>query len=219
MGTQDDGSDSLAVQIAPQSHWPTMRALVLVASAKKKKVSSTNGMQTTVATSGLFPRRAEIVVPKAMKDMTQAILDRDFQTFAAVTMAESNSFHSVCSDTVPRIQYMNQISFAACDLVEEINAKAGKLIAAYTFDAGPNAVIYYEEENTAAVAGAVKSFLGEVEGFKDSGIEASSAAGLDETTMSVLKEGVQRVILTSVGGDPVRVEESLIDDAGEPVHR
>lgn len=106
MGTKDDGSDSLAVEVAPASHWPTMRALILVASAKQKKVSSTSGMQTTVATSELFQRRAEIVVPKHMEEMEKAIKEKDFEAFGRVTMKESNSFHSTCSDTFPPIRYM-----------------------------------------------------------------------------------------------------------------
>lgn len=136
--------DSLAVQVAPASHWPTMRALVLVASAEKKDVSSTSGMQTTVATSDLFQRRVEEVVPKRFIAMKEAILAKDFPTFAELTMRDSNSFHAVCLDTFPPIAYLNPTSFAAIRLVGDINKKAGKSIAAYTFDAGPNAVIYFE---------------------------------------------------------------------------
>lgn len=38
-GEQEDGSDSLAYEVAPASHWPDMRACILVASAEKKDVS------------------------------------------------------------------------------------------------------------------------------------------------------------------------------------
>lgn len=69
MGGKDDGSDSVAVEVAPASHWPTMRALILVVSAEKKDVSSTSGMQITVSTSKLFPRRVEVVVPEHMTAM------------------------------------------------------------------------------------------------------------------------------------------------------
>jgi len=52
MGTDDEtGDDSYAVQVAPASHWPEMRAAILVVSDKKKSVTSTAGMQTTVKTS------------------------------------------------------------------------------------------------------------------------------------------------------------------------
>lgn len=31
-GVESDGSDSMAIQLAPKTHWPEMRALILVAS-------------------------------------------------------------------------------------------------------------------------------------------------------------------------------------------
>ena len=219
MGAKDDGSDSVAVEIAPASHWPTMRAIVLVASAAQKDVSSTSGMQTTVATSGLFPQRANVVVPKAMKDMQNAILEKDFETFADVTMAESNSFHSVCSDTKPPIFYLNSTSHAAIRIVENINKKANKVVAAYTFDAGPNAVIYFEEENKDTVAGTFQALLGGLEGWQGREFKAQETEGLDARAVQVLKDGVTRVILTSVGEGPIKTEESLISANGEPLKK
>ncbi len=41
MGQAADGSDSRAVQVVPETHWPEMRVLVAVVSDKKKTVSST----------------------------------------------------------------------------------------------------------------------------------------------------------------------------------
>ena len=87
--------------VAPREHWPEMRALILVASAEKKSVSSTAGMQTTVATSALFATRAEKVVPMAMQEMESAIKEKNFESFAEVTMKESNSFHACCSRYQP----------------------------------------------------------------------------------------------------------------------
>jgi len=106
MGSKDDGSDSVAVEVAPASHWPDIRAVIIVASAAQKKVSSTAGMQTTVATSKFFKTRAEEIVPQQMKEMEKAIQARDFETFGKITMMESNSFHAVCLDTVPSIEYL-----------------------------------------------------------------------------------------------------------------
>jgi diphosphomevalonate decarboxylase len=106
MGTKDDGSDSVAVEVAPASHWPTMRAVILVVSAEQKDVSSTSGMQITVATSKLFRERVRTVVPEHMELMEKAIKERDFEAFGKVTMADSNSFHSTCTDTVPPIRYL-----------------------------------------------------------------------------------------------------------------
>ena len=50
--------------------------------------------------------------------------------------------HAVCLDTVPPCVYMNDTSHAVAALVEAINAAEGKAVAAYTFDAGPNACIF-----------------------------------------------------------------------------
>jgi diphosphomevalonate decarboxylase len=224
-GTEADGSDSMAYEVATASHWPTMRAVILVVSAAKKGVSSTTGMQTTVATSSLFPARANETVPRRMKEMEAAIKARDFETFARVTMKDSNSFHATCLDTEPPIFYLNDVSRAAIKIVEGINAAAGKMIAAYTFDAGPNAVIYYEEEHEKEVAGLFKAMLGEKEGWEGArgGKMEANAEALKEAeneagvAVTGLKEGVSRVILTGVGEGPIKTEESLIDEKGEPV--
>ncbi|KAL8684611.1 MAG: hypothetical protein Q9224_006239, partial [Gallowayella concinna] len=152
-----DGSDSKARLVAPRSHWPEMRALILVASAEKKGVSSTAGMQTTVKTSAMFQTRATQVVPKAMREMETAIADKDFPAFARITMSESNSFHATCMDTDPPIFYLNDVSRAAIKGVETVNEKAARVAAAYTFDAGPNCVVYYLEEDRDVVAGAFKT--------------------------------------------------------------
>jgi diphosphomevalonate decarboxylase len=224
-GSAADGSDSMAFQVAPASHWPNMRAIILVVSAAKKDVSSTSGMQTTVATSSLFASRAAETVPKRMAEMQQAIKDKDFESFAKLSMMDSNSFHATCLDTYPPIFYLNDVSRAAIKLVETINAAAGKIIAAYTFDAGPNAVIYYLEENEKEVAGLFKSLLGEKEGWagkRGAAVEANAGAADKATTeaevaVGLLKDGVSRIILTGVGEGPVKTEESLVNEKGEAV--
>lgn len=217
MGKEVDGSDSQAVEIAPASHWPGMKALILVASAEKKGVSSTSGMQTTVATSDLFKRRAEVVVPKHMEQMIQAVKERDFELFGKVTMMDSNSFHATCLDTFPPIFYLNDTSRAAIRIVEAINQKAGKIIAAYTFDAGPNCVIYFEDKNIGPVYCAIKAVLGDIQGF-DHGFPTNDNANeqFDERAVKTLQEGLSRVIFTSVGEGPISVKDSLLKENGEP---
>jgi diphosphomevalonate decarboxylase len=221
MGQQADGSDSEAVEIAPASHWPDMKALILVASAEKKGVSSTAGMQTTVATSKLFKRRAEEVVPEHMAQMIQAVKDRDFESFGKVTMMDSNSFHATCLDTFPPIFYLNDTSRAAIHAVEAINEKAGKIIAAYTFDAGPNCVIYFEEKNMAAVAGVLRSVLGGVDGWQghERAVVLTDAEHLDERVVKTLQEGLSRVIFTRVGEGPISVTDSLLKEDGTPLRQ
>lgn len=61
MGTKEDGSDSKAVQVKPETHWPELQILILVVSDKKKSVGSTVGMQKTVETSKLLQVRSIFV--------------------------------------------------------------------------------------------------------------------------------------------------------------
>jgi diphosphomevalonate decarboxylase len=215
-GEKEDGSDSMAIQVAPASHWPEMRALILVVSAEKKGISSTTGMQATVATSQLFKTRAEVVVPRHMDLMEKSIKEKDFDLFAKITMMDSNSFHATCLDTFPPIFYLNDTSRAAIRAVEAINEKAGKLIVAYTYDAGPNTVLYFEEKNATAIVGVFRSILAGVEGWENKHIEVQDAKHVDSKAVQVLKDNISRVILTSVGEGPISVKDSLIKDDGEP---
>jgi diphosphomevalonate decarboxylase len=218
MGHKEDGSDSLAEQVAKLSHWPEMRAAILVVSAAKKGVSSTAGMQSTVATSELFKHRAENVVPVRMERMKNAIRQKDFSTFADLTMKDSNQFHAVCLDTSPPIFYLNDTSRGIIRLVEELNRVAGKVVAAYTFDAGPNAVIYYLKENENYVMGLLKTCFEGVHGLENVSV-SNNVLGedFDVYLVKAVLGGVSRIILTQVGGGPEEVtERSLIDEKGLP---
>ncbi|XP_066250449.1 diphosphomevalonate decarboxylase [Euwallacea similis] len=144
-GALPTGADSIARQIAPATHWPEMRAVILVVNDSRKKYSSTSGMKRTVETSALIKQRADVVVPLRVEAITAAILAKNFETFANLTMRDSNQLHAVCLDTFPPCVYMNDTSQAIVDLVHSFNEykKANKV--AYTFDAGPNACIYLLE--------------------------------------------------------------------------
>lgn len=119
-----------------------MRAVILVVSDKEKDTSSTSGMETSRKTSVLLKHRAEHVVEGRLAEIEQAYMNKDFETFGRITMQDSNQFHAVCLDTYPPIFYMNDVSKSIIKLVHAFNEHYGEIRAAYTFDAGPNAVIY-----------------------------------------------------------------------------
>ena len=136
----------MAVQLAPEDHWPEIRALILVVSDKKKDTSSTKGMSTSVATSKLLAHRANAIVSERMNDIEKAFHEKDFEAFGRITMMDSNQFHATCLDTYPPIFYMNDISKGVINLIHKYNEFSGEIRAAYTFDAGPNAVLYTLEK-------------------------------------------------------------------------
>ncbi|KIY47272.1 Diphosphomevalonate decarboxylase [Fistulina hepatica ATCC 64428] len=231
MGSSPTGEDSIAVQVAPQSHWPDIHALICVVSDDKKGTSSTSGMQRTVETSRLLEHRVAVVVPERMRDISAAIKARDFDTFARITMQDSNQFHAVALDTDPPIFYMNDVSKSIVAMITEYNRvameKTGKRKAAYTYDAGPNAVIYVKKENVKEVADMILYYFPDVkENFKDVFHLYSSQemAGklVDGYNAAVAKPwpkgAVKGLIHTKVGDGP-RVlgdEESLLGPDGFP---
>ncbi|GAA95012.1 uncharacterized protein L969DRAFT_89421 [Mixia osmundae IAM 14324] len=218
MGASADGQDSLAVQVAPETHWAGMKALICVVSDAKKGTSSTSGMQRTVQTSTLLQERINSVVPERMAEITKAINQRDFDTFATITMKDSNSFHAVCMDTFPPIFYLNDVSRSIIAVITELNrlsTEAGKgLVAAYTFDAGPNAVIYALEQSMPEIIALVSHFFP----GKDRK-EGSLPAGFNVKVSTVFPpESVSRLIHTRVGDGPrvLSADHSLVASDGQP---
>lgn len=53
--------------------------------------------------------------------MQQAIIEKDFKTFAELTMKDSNQMHAVCLDTYPPFAYMNDISHSIVNLIHSYN--------------------------------------------------------------------------------------------------
>ncbi|KAJ2801126.1 diphosphomevalonate decarboxylase [Coemansia guatemalensis] len=237
-GTMDDGSDSLAEQVAARAHWPQLQALVLVVSDRKKTVSSTAGMQTTVSTSPLFAERVRSVVPHRMAAMRAAIVARDFATFATLAMQDSNQFHAVCQDTFPPIAYMNDTSHAITSLVHAFNAAVGRVAAAYTYDAGPNAVLFVLRDDMRALvqlltrcfprpaAMSADAFYADPFAVFASpdlagrDIDDPAVTALADSVGSFAAGSVRRIIHTEVGDGPrvLPSSESLLNHAGMPKH-
>ena len=85
-GELDDGSDSLARQIAPSSHWPELHVLVLVVNDQPKTIGSSEAMRRGVGTSDFLHYWANQCVPKQIPLLKAAILKKDFHTLADMTM-------------------------------------------------------------------------------------------------------------------------------------
>ena len=137
--------DSRAVQLSAESHWPELRILVLVFSSSQKNNPSTGGMQRSVETSQLLKHRLEIVSNR-IAELKQAIQNKDFEKFGLISMKESNQLHAICLDSLPPISYLNTQSFELIGTIHAFNDSYGRLLACYSFDAGSNAFIFFEEK-------------------------------------------------------------------------
>ncbi|KAK9499845.1 hypothetical protein O3M35_002806 [Rhynocoris fuscipes] len=225
-GVKEDGSDSLAEQIVPASHWPTLRILILVVSDHKKKVASTSGMKRSVETSELLKYRVSTVVPLRTEKIIKAIQKKDFNEFAEITMKDSNQFHSVCLDTYPPAVYMNDVSYSIVDFVHSYNKFKGNTLLAYTFDAGPNACLFLEEENLTEVIEHIKQTFppakDEENFIRGFSLSKKKAVDKDATlpTFSVHERGLLKyIMITKLGEAPTVVSEPtlhLLDENGLP---
>ncbi|KAL6328482.1 hypothetical protein AAG906_038357 [Vitis piasezkii] len=98
MGNEENGSDSIAVQLQDEKHWDELVIIIAVVSSRQKETSSTSGMRDSVETSLLLQHRAKVII--------------------------------------------------SC--VEKWNRSEGTPQVAYTFDAGPNAVLIARDRKVAA---------------------------------------------------------------------
>lgn len=225
MGNKEDGKDSLAQQVEPETHWPELRILVLVASAERKPVGSTSGMQTSVKTSCLLKHRAESVVPGRMVEMTEAIRKKDFAAFAELTMKDSNQFHATCLDTYPPIFYLNHVSQQIINLVHRYNKHYGETRVAYTFDAGPNAVIFTLQQHVPEFVHVVQHFFPPETNGADfiKGLPVNCASLSEELKQGIglepMPKGINYIISTKAGPGPRVVEDptqQLLSSDGFP---
>ncbi|GLE10750.1 hypothetical protein PINS_up022990 [Pythium insidiosum] len=226
-GERADGRDSRAVQIADERHWPSLCAIICVVNDAQKDTSSTSGMQTSRATSELLQVRARELVAPRLERIEAAYRARDFATFAALTMQDSNQFHAVCLDTMPPIVYMNDVSRRIVQLVHRVNAFYGDVRLAYTFDAGPNAVLFVEAQHVADVLALLTRVFPGANGARlpvetttmatqvAAAREARGPSGklVDAVGLAPTPGAVKMLYVTRVGGGPrvLSHEQALVD--------
>ena len=230
MGSRVDGTDSLGVPLAPREHWPDVRILIAVVSAARKSTGSTDGMVRSVKTSALLRYRAAALVNPRLDIAKAAVLARNFAALADVAMADSNQFHATCLDTFPPIFYLNDVSRRIIGLVHALNDAMGATVAGYTFDAGPNAVLFTSGAKTAALLLALlrahfppapDAAAGWVTGSTLSEIEAEAVqvpASLACVPADATVGALAHVYATCIGDGPRDTVASLADrESGLPL--
>lgn len=159
-GELPDGTDSYATQVADNAHWPEVVDLIALVSAEKKRISSSEGHRRTPSTSELFKVRPEIAERFAGM-ASRAIGQRDFQTLGEIIIKDSNNMHATMLDSYPPIMYLNDASRRIIYAIHDLNASEGRIVGAYTFDAGPNAHIITLKNDIPKIKAALQGIASE----------------------------------------------------------
>ena len=156
LGTTDE--DSFAFSIAPASHWKLVDCVAIV-SASHKKTGSTEG-HAVAPTSPLQAARIADA-PRRLDLCRQAILDRDFDAFAAVVEHDSDMMHGVMMTSTPALHYWKPASVAVMESVRQWRVEG--IPVCYTVDAGANVHVICPE----AEAHTVDKRLREIQGVEN----------------------------------------------------
>jgi diphosphomevalonate decarboxylase len=132
---QSDGCNpnSGAASIAPPSHWNLSDCIAII-SRVHKPTGSTEG-HSLAYTSPLQVARVA-GAPERLAQCRQAILKRDFESFADVTELDSNLMHAVMMTSSPRLIYWQPATLSVMQAIQTWRQES--LSVCYTIDAGPN---------------------------------------------------------------------------------
>lgn len=149
VGTGD--GDSYAFSIAPPEHWPLADCIAVI-SSQHKATGSTQGH----ALAGTSPLQAARVAdaPRRLELCRTAILERDFQSLAAVIELDSDMMHAVMMTSQPALFYWQP---ATLSIMQAVRAwRADGLSVAYSIDAGPNVHVICLQDEIETVSARLK---------------------------------------------------------------
>ena len=129
----EEEADSFAFSIAEPDHWKLVDCVAIV-SASHKKTGSTEG-HSIAPTSPLQAARVADA-PRRLEICRNAILNRDFDSFAAIVELDSDMMHSVMMTSTPALHYWKPASLEVMNQVRTWRVEG--IPACYTVDAGPN---------------------------------------------------------------------------------
>jgi diphosphomevalonate decarboxylase len=129
----ESDEDSFAYSVAPPGHWDLTDCVAIVSQAHKP-TGSTEG-HALAETSPLQAARVADA-PRRIDACCRAILERNFERFAAVIEQDCSMMHAVMMTSTPSLIYWLPATLRIINNVQEWR-KHG-LAVCYTIDAGPN---------------------------------------------------------------------------------
>ncbi len=125
--------DSYAFSLFPPDHWELLDLIVILDRAHKA-TGSAAGM--ALAHTSPLQKQRVTEAPMRLDFCRQALLERDFKSFAAVVELDSNWMHAVMQTSTPPLKYLLPATEDILDSVLGWRAEGHSVCA--TVDAGPN---------------------------------------------------------------------------------
>lgn len=150
---------SYAETLYRPSYFKELAIIYAKVESGEKEIKSRAGMKESVKSVYDYWQWVDYEERTLLPAMLESVKRRDWKKFFGLTKQASNNFHSVCLRTVPPIMYLNDASMEIIKALDPLDH------AAYTFDAGPNAVVFTLKSKADEVEGFLRSIVGKANTF------------------------------------------------------
>jgi diphosphomevalonate decarboxylase len=169
VGESDDGHDSIAQPLLAAEAWP-LKVVVAITDSQAKAVSSTDGMNRTMATSPYYPDWLR-TVPADLDLARTAIARQEFDALAEVAEHSALKMHASALAARPGILYWNPATLACIEAIRALRRDGHAVF--FTIDAGPQVKAVCLPDAVSAVAARLAAVDGVV-GVIESGLGAGA---------------------------------------------
>lgn len=145
---------SFAETLYGPRHFSDLELICITAWQGAKKTKSRAGMDESVKSVYDYWQWVEHEEEVLLPSVLSAAKRRDWESLFGLVKQASNNFHSLCLRTSPPIVYLNDVSRRIIEAIEPMK------FAAYTFDAGPNAVVITLKERAREASAALEKIVG-----------------------------------------------------------
>jgi diphosphomevalonate decarboxylase len=144
-GIRNDGTDSFAEQLFPETYWP-LEMFVLVTSEAVKPIGSTEGMNLTAATSPFYPAWIH-ASEKDLAEMRDALRKKDFEKLGEIAEFSCFKMHGLALSANPAILYWNEDTVKLIHQIRHLRKQGHQIYL--TMDAGPQVKVLCQAKDSA----------------------------------------------------------------------
>ena len=155
-GTDNDSSFAQPIDENPEID---LTLLSVVINQRSKKISSTVGMENSVKSSPFYSNWVTLVSSE-IKEIKQAIAQKDLQKIGEISEHNAMSMHALTLSANPSFTYFTPETIQIIQAIKELRQKG--VFAYATIDAGPNVKIICTKESIQKVQTYIEQQLSDV---------------------------------------------------------